>query len=127
MGKVLSATQAPLKTIVEVLPSAEHTLQNMNRLTKGEQANFQKMTGISQGKWMNERGMVAGGEKAVDMLADYFIKSKNKVDEAMALVQGEYKNDMLTLMAKESADFAENTFSDGASRMKELSIKAEET
>lgn len=43
------------------------------------------------------------------MLADYFLNSKNKVDEAMESIQGEYKNDMLTLMADEGAKFAEDT------------------
>nr|DAS94307.1 MAG TPA: hypothetical protein [Caudoviricetes sp.] len=94
---------------MKALPSAEHTLQNMNRLTKGEQAKFSSMVGESQGEWMNKRGIVAGGEDAVDQLANYFINNKKKVDEALLSIEGEYKNPFLDMMAKESAEFAENT------------------
>ena len=62
VGTALEVGQEPLriltpigKGLMKALPSAEHTLQNINRLTKGEQSAFQKMTGASQGQWMNER------------------------------------------------------------------------
>lgn len=62
VGTALEVSQEPLriltpigKGLIKAFPSAEQTLQNMNRLTKGEQSNFQKMTNKSQGQWMNER------------------------------------------------------------------------
>ena len=116
VGTALEVSQEPLriltpkgKGLMKALPSAEHTLQNMNRLTKGEQAKFSSMVGESQGEWMNKRGIVAGGEDAVDQLANYFINNKKKVDEALLSIEGEYKNPFLDMMAKESAEFAENT------------------
>lgn len=132
VGTALEVSQEPLriltpigKGLMKALPSAEHTLQNMNRLTKGEQAKFSSMVGESQGEWMNKRGIVAGGEDAVDQLANYFINNKKKVDEALLSIEGEYKNPFLDMMAKESAEFAENTLNKWAERMKELAQKAE--
>lgn len=132
VGTALEVGQEPLriltpigKGLMKALPSAEHTLQNMNRLTKGEQAKFSSMVGESQGEWMNKRGIVAGGEDAVDQLANYFINNKKKVDEALLSIEGEYKNPFLDMMAKESAEFAENTLNKWAERMKGLAQKAE--
>ena len=132
VGTALEVSQEPLriltpigKGLMKALPSAEHTLQNMNRLTKGEQAKFSSMVGESQGEWMNKRGIVAGGEDAVDQLANYFINNKKKVDEALLSIEGEYKNPFLDMMAKESAEFAENTLNKWAERMKGLAQKAE--
>lgn len=132
VGTALEVSQEPLriltpigKGLMKALPSAEHTLQNMNRLTKGEQAKFRSMVGESQGEWMNKRGIVAGGEDAVDQLANYFINNKKKVDEALLSIEGEYKNPFLDMMAKESAEFAENTLNKWAERMKGLAQKAE--
>lgn len=98
----------------------------MNRMTKGEQSAFQKMTGTTQGKWMNERGLIAGGEEAIEKLGDYFLNSKKKVDDAMGTIHGEYKNDMLDLMLEDSVRFAKETLSEGAERMSELQKKAKE-
>ena len=130
--KYVQLTQAPLQTagemtkgIIKALPSAEHTLQNMNRLTKWEQSKFKSMVWESQGEWMNNRGIVAGGESAVDQLAEYFVNSKKKVDEALQTIGGEYKNPYLDMMAKEASEFAENTLSKEAWRIKELAQKAE--
>lgn len=132
VGTALEVSQEPLriltpigKGLMKALPSAEHTLQNMNRLTKGEQAKFSSMVGESQGEWMNKRGIVEGGEDAVDQLANYFINNKKKVDEALLSIEGEYKNPFLDMMAKESAEFAENTLNKWAERMKGLAQKAE--
>lgn len=130
--KYVQLTQAPLQTagemtkgIIKALPSAEHTLQNMNRLTKWEQSKFKSIVWESQGEWMNNRGIVAGGESAVDQLAEYFVNSKKKVDEALQTIEGEYKNPYLDMMAKEASEFAENTLSKEAWRIKELAQKAE--
>lgn len=133
VGTALEVSQEPLriltpigKGLMKALPSAEHTLQNMNRLTKGEQSAFQKMTGTSQGQWMNERWLIVGWEEAIEKLGDYFLDSKKKVDDAMGTIQGNYKNDMLDLMLEDSVRFAKDTLNEGLERVSELQQKAKE-
>lgn len=133
VGTALEVSQEPLriltpigKGLMKALPSAEHTLQNMNRLTKGEQSAFQKMTGVSQGQWMNERWLIVGWEEAIEKLGDYFLDSKKKVDDAMGTIQGNYKNDMLDLMLEDSVRFAKETLNEGLERVSELQQKAKE-
>ena len=133
VGTALEVSQEPLriltpigKGLMKALPSAEHTLQNMNRLTKGEQSAFQKMTGTSQGQWMNERWLIVGWEEAIEKLGDYFLDSKKKVDDAMGTIQGNYKNDMLDLMLEDSVRFAKETLNEGLERISELQQKAKE-
>ena len=133
VGTALEVSQEPLriltpigKGLMKALPSAEHTLQNMNRLTKGEQSAFQKMTGVSQGQWMNERWLIVGWEEAIEKLGDYFLDSKKKVDDAMGTIQGNYKNDMLDLMLEDSVRFAKDTLNEGLERVSELQQKAKE-
>lgn len=133
VGTALEVSQEPLriltpigKGLMKALPSAEHTLQNMNRLTKGEQSAFQKMTGVSQGQWMNERWLIIGWEEAIEKLGDYFLDSKKKVDDAMGTIQGNYKNDMLDLMLEDSVRFAKDTLNEGLERVSELQQKAKE-
>ena len=106
------------------LPSAEKVIQNMNRLTKWEQEKFQKMTWKSQWEWMNERGIISWWEKVINDLSDRFIESKRQADLWLEAIKWTYKNSFLTLMADESAKFADDTLSPEASRIKELADKA---
>ncbi len=104
--------------------AANKMLTNMNRITKWEQEKF----AIQQWKtvWERLKGkwIISWWDESIDALAKWFKASKDKADEWLSLIKWEYKNDYLSTMAREASDFADNTLSPQASRMKELADKA---
>ena len=104
--------------------AAEDIIQNANRMTKWQQQEFFKMTGQSQGKFMNDRWL-----KTYDDVAKHFTESKDKVDNAMWTIQWRFTSDELTKVIEGVdwmewvVDFAVETQNPLANRMIELAEK----
>lgn len=94
---------------------AEGLLQNMNRMTKGEQAKFMQRFGQNMGKRMNDRGL-----KTADDLIEYFTRSKNKVDNALSAINWRFTSKELDNVLDDSLDFAMATKNPQADRLREL-------
>lgn len=132
IGGAIPALWAAFEWAKKVLPkisdkaddAANKILTNMNRITKWEQEKF----AIQQWKtvWERLKGkwIISWWDESIDALAKWFKASKDKADEWLSLIKWEYKNDYLSTMAREASDFADNTLSPQASRMKELADKA---
>ena len=105
---------------------ANKMLTNMNRITKWEQEKFAAQQGKTVWKRLNDKGIISWWEKTIDKVAKGFLESKNKADEWLALIKGNYKNEYLSTMANEAAEFAENTLSPEASKIRALAQKADD-
>lgn len=130
VAKTAIAPTEPLKTLVswaksvaKWLPSAENTLQRMNRLTKWEQEKFRVMVWEDQGKWLNDRGIVWAPEETIAKLSEYFKENKAKVDEWLNKIQWSFKNEDLSLMSDDTVRYAQNTRDPWLNRMKQLNEK----
>lgn len=106
---------------------ANKMLTNMNRITKWEQEKFKVMAGETVWEFLNNRWIVEWWDEAVSKIANKFIESKTKADKWLEAIKWEFKDKYLSLMANEAADFAENTLSPDASKMRTLAQKADDT
>ena len=97
---------------------ADTIIQNNNRMTKKQQENFKKMSWDDQWKWMNDRNI-----RTQEELVDYFLESKNKVDDAMAKIEGQFTSKELTAVLDDSIDFAKKTENKDLGRLQELQNK----
>jgi hypothetical protein len=111
------------KAIKWSLPSADSTLQRMNRLTKWEQEKFRNMAWKDVWEWLNERWIVDTPSNTVNKLWEYFINNKKKVDTWLEKIEWTFKNEDLNLMVDDSVRYAENTRNTWLKRMKELQQK----
>jgi len=112
------------KAVKGKLPSAEDTLQRMNRLTKWEQEKFQQQQGKNVGVWLNERWIVDTPSNTVAKLGEYFTENKAKVDEWLEKIQGKYTNEDIKLMSDDTVRYADSTRDPWLKRMQELNAKA---
>ena len=83
---------------------ANDIIQNNNRMTKKQQEKFVSMIWEDQGKWMNDRWL-----KTAEDVANYFLESKNKVDNAMANIEWTFTSDKLTRVLDDVVEFAKDT------------------
>ena len=97
---------------------ADTIIQNNNRMTKKQQENFKKMSWDDQWKWMNDRNI-----RTQEDLVDYFIESKNKVDDAMWKIEWQFTSKELTTVLDDSVDFAKKTENKDLGRLQELQTK----
>lgn len=108
---------------------AEDILQNMNRMTKWEQAEFFRMTWETVGKHMNDRWL-----RTVEDSVNYWQKSKWTVDNALSQIEWTFTSPELTqalewvfVDGKKRlgwvVEFTKNTLSPYADRMAELAAK----
>lgn len=109
-----------------LLPTAENTLQRMNRLTKLEQEKFKVMAWKEVWEWLNERWIVWDPTETITELSDRFINTKNQVDEWLSEIKGNYKTEALDMMLDDSIRFADNTRDTNLNRLKELQQKNKE-
>lgn len=97
---------------------ADNIIQNNNRMTKKQQENFKKMSWEDQWKWMNDRNI-----RTQEDLVDYFLESKNKVDDAMWKIEWQFTSKGLTAVLDDSVDFAKKTENKDLWRLQELQTK----
>lgn len=97
---------------------SENILQNQNRMTKKQQETFKQMAWEDQWKWMNDRGITDA-----EWLVDYFFKSKEKVDTAMAKIKWNFTSEILTKVLDECVEYAEKTESPELNKLKDLQAK----
>ena len=67
---------------------------------------------------MNDRNI-----RTQEELVDYFLESKNKVDDAMAKIEGQFTSKELTAVLDDSIDFAKKTENKDLGRLQELQTK----
>jgi len=127
------ATQHPLdsfvsvaKSIWENFPTAEWTIQRMNRLTKGNQEKFVKTTGQNVGKWLNDNVWPKTPSETVEVLWERIKDNMNQVDTAVEVIKWwqkyksvsyetkdwdivTYKSDAVKDMADDAIGYAERT------------------
>ena len=87
-------------------------------MTKKQQENFKKMSWEDQWKWMNDRNI-----RTQEDLVDYFLESKNKVDDAMWKIEWQFTSKELTAVLDDSVDFAKKTENKDLGRLQELQTK----
>lgn len=109
-----------------LLPTAENTLQRMNRLTKPEQEKFKVMAWKDVWEWLNERWVVWDPAETITNLSDRFTNTKKQVDEWLSEIKGNYKTEALDMMLDDSIRFADNTRDTNLNRLKELQTKNKE-
>lgn len=97
---------------------ADTIIQNNNRMTKKQQENFKNMIWEDQGKWMNDRNL-----RTQEDLVNYFLDSKNKVDNAMEAIEWQFTSKQLTDVLDDSLDFAKKTDNPNTNRLQELQQK----
>lgn len=125
--KTAIAPTEPLKTLVswvsKITPTADTTIQRMNRLTKWEQEKFKNMAGEEVWEWLNNRWIVDTPENTVMKTAEYFKQSKDQVDKWLEAIDWKFQNEDLTLMLDDSVRYAENTRNPELKRIQELQSK----
>lgn len=94
---------------------AEDLLQNVNRMTKSEQSKFASRFGEKAGKWLNDRWL-----QSWDDIIEYFTRSKDKVDNALAAIEWRFTSKELNDVLDDVVDFAIETKNPNSSRMIEL-------
>lgn len=112
-----------VRRLSKIFPSAEKTLQNLNRIKEWQQGKFRKITGTDVWKWLNDRGIVEWPQETVETLAQRFKNSYESVDEWLEAIEGTYKNKDLTAMLDDAVDWAEGTSDSKVSRLQELQTK----
>lgn len=120
-----------LKKLVDsgILPWAEETLQNLNRITKWQQEKFAQQQGKNVWEWLNERGIVEWPRGTVEVLQKHFLDNKAQVDNALDTLSMDWlfqkegsklKNKRTQLMIDDVVRHAEKTENPALGRMQEL-------
>lgn len=89
-------------------------MQRVARISKGKQANFEKMAGESVGKFLTTRGIYGNIDEISTQLYDRFTRSKNIADEAIARLPGNYDPAPVKTALKELLDREIRVSSEGA-------------
>ena len=119
LSKLTENAKSDLNAIKEKANTwADTIIQNNNRMTKKQQADFKKMIWEDQWKWMNDRNL-----RTQEDLVDYFLKSKNKVDDAIAKIEWQFTSKELTTVLDDAVDFAKKTENKDLSKLEKLQTK----
>ena len=117
-----SVAEAPAEIQGWAKERANTKLQNINRMTKGQQEKFSKMSGgIDQGEFQNQRGL-----KNTEDLANYLTKNLEQVDQAMEAIQGRRKSPKLDVVVEDVLNYALDTEDPRVGRIQELYNKNKE-
>ena len=97
---------------------ANNIIQNNNRMNAKKQKEFKKMTWQDQGQYMNDRNL-----RTNEDVANYYLDSKNKVDDAMAAIEWRFTSDQLTKVIDDVVDYARKTEDPDLSKFEKLQVK----
>lgn len=75
----------------KITPDATQIMQRVARVSKGKQANFERMAGENIGTYLDKRGIYGNIEKISEKLYQRFTASKSQADKAFAQVPGQFK------------------------------------
>lgn len=136
-GNVVGAIKTPEVVKQGASNLSDRILTNANRMTKGDINKFQNMTGETPWEFLNNRGITQTGEDLFDTLRANAQKSVQNADEAVSLVEGNYKMpetmtskwpvDYVETMLKDNLEKAEKTWdASGSLRNAELLRKYQE-
>lgn len=98
---------------------ADQKIQNLNRMTKGQQEKFVEMSwGEDQWTFQNKRNL-----KTTQDMADHLTKNLKQVDDAMDTIEGRFTSPQLDVVMEDVLKYATDTEDPNLSRMQELSRK----
>jgi hypothetical protein len=128
-SKTLDVTGSTAKQVGEKIVEksgglSESLIANVNKINPSKRREFQIQQGVSEEKWLKDRGIVGTRETTVKELADRFQSLRQNVDEAIEKIPGQYRDERITGVAEESADFAKRIESSESGRITELAEKA---
>ena len=87
-------TKSGLEGIAEAKASSQipaNIMQRVARVSKGKQANFEKMAGQGVGQYLVDRGIFGNVDQITEQLFRRFTQSKDTADAALAKLPGVYK------------------------------------
>lgn len=102
---------------------SESLVANINRINPSKRQQFQVQHGVSEERWLIERGIVGTRDKTVKELANRFQTIRQNVDEALEKIPGNYRDPRITTVADDAAAFAKSVESKQAGRMSQLAEK----
>jgi hypothetical protein len=79
------------KVASALTPDSANIMQRVLRVTKGQQANFEKKYGTSVGQYAVDRGLIGTQDEVATNLANRFTTSIKAADDALASLPGEFK------------------------------------
>lgn len=132
-AKVGSATKTITEPITASLSetfSPEKIMQRVARISKPEQAKFQKLTGESVGDYLVSRDIYGNEEEILTKLYNRFSDSKSEADTALEQLQGTYKPKQVKtalseLVKREKAVSSPGAMSEDSKRVTKLLGKYE--
>lgn len=98
--------------------TADKIIQNMNRITKGEQQAFEAQQGVSMWERLRKRGIIEKPENTIEKLGEWFMKSKWEAEKWLDTIPGRYQNPMLEEMLKDVVRHSDETLNPEAMKMK---------
>ncbi len=103
---------------------SESLVAGINRINPSKRQQFQVQQGISEEKWLIDRGIIGTRDKTIKELANRFQTIRQNVDEALDAIPGNYRDSRITTVADDTAAFAKSVESKEAGRMSQLAEKA---
>lgn len=114
-GELLGAGASKLPGLIKGLtPESAKIMQRVARISKGKQANFEKMAGESVGDYLVKRNIYGNIDGITDGLYKRFEASKGAADEALASLPGTYTSEPLKTALNELSDRETRVSSPGA-------------
>lgn len=71
---------------------AQKLIASADKIDPTKTVEFEKMTTVKPGQWLQERGIIAAPSEAVPQLVEYWKSSKDAVDTTLAKVNGRFKD-----------------------------------
>jgi len=107
-----------------IIGDSEALIARVNKINPSKRKEFMAQQGVLPEQWLKDRGIISGREKTVTDLIENFQTMRKNVDEAIDKIPGNFRDQRITVVADESAQFAVATESKGAGRMSQLAEKA---
>jgi len=96
-GKLVSKTGEVLETgLKKATPQSADIMNRVARLKPKDANSFQKMAGKTHGQYLSDTGNFGSPDKILKIEAEKFSKSKTSVDEALAGLDGQFKDGSVT-------------------------------
>lgn len=123
-GAIKGTAKAAAKAVPDTSGLSESLIANVNRINPTKRQEFKMQQGVSEEEWLRERGIIGTREQTVQQLADNFKAMRQNVDEALDKIPGTHRDNRVTVVADDSAEFARSVESPETNRMSQLAEKA---
>lgn len=97
-GKIVEGIKAEFPNLPSKLKDvgtgkfAQKLIASADKIDPTKTIEFEKMTTVKPGQWLQERGIIAAPSEAVSQLVEYWKSSKDAVDTTLAKVNGRFKD-----------------------------------